>query len=131
MFANLLCAAFKPLKLKQFRDTCNGGSCRGFPEGPRCLRAVGGTVRCSGDCADPWTREDAEVAARLLQGLQAVGDDRRRRQGKQGDDDAWLWEEETPCLATLMLEQVARVVSGMSAAEGERVQKVGERLLGP
>ena len=98
----------------------------------RLLAQASTTLRRYGFCeADPWTREDAEVAARLLQGLQAVGDDRRRRQGKQGDDDAWLWEEETPCLATLMLEQVARVVSGMSAAEGERVQKVGERLLGP
>jgi len=97
----------------------------------RLLAQASTTLRKYGFCeADPWTREEAEVATRLLQGLQAVGDDRRRRQGKQGDDDAWLWEEGPPCLATLMLEQVARVVSGASEADRERAQKVGERLLG-
>jgi len=90
------------------------------------------TLRKYGFCeADPWTREEAEMATRLLQGLQAVGDDRRRRLGKRGDDDAWLWEEEMPCLPTLMLEQVERVVGGAGGADGGCAQNVGERLLGP
>ena len=77
-----------------------------------------------------WSRLDAETADRLLEGLKAVGDGRRRRQGKQGDHDAWLWDEETVCLATLMREQVARTVAGMGSPEEGRVQGIAERLLG-
>ena len=90
------------------------------------------TLRKYGFCeADPWGREDAEIAQRLLEGLQAVGDQRRKFLGHAGDDDAWLWDKEAPCLATLMKEEVARLVLGESAEMTERVQTVGERLLGP
>ena len=89
------------------------------------------TLRKYGFCeADLWEREDAEIAQKLLEGLQAVGDVRRKRLGHEGDDDAWLWDKEAPCLASLMQEQVVRLVLGQSAEMKERVQTVGERLLG-
>ena len=90
------------------------------------------TLRKYGFCSlDEWSRPDAEIADRLLAGLKAVGDDRRRTQGRQGDHDAWLWDDEAPCLASLMKEQVARTLVGMNPGEVDRVQGVAERLLGP
>ena len=97
------------------------------------LRALASnTLRKYGFCeADLWSEVESVAASRLLQGLQSIGDDRSRRQGKQGDVDAWLWEDEAPDFVALMQDQIARLNVGADASERECVQRVGERLLGP
>ena len=93
------------------------------------------TLRKYGFCSvDSWTRGEAEVAERLIEGLQAFGDDRRKRQGRIDDlkmQEAWLWDDEEPCWTSLMQEQVQRVAGLLSGAERDLVQTVAERLLGP
>ncbi len=91
------------------------------------------TLRKYGFCeADLWQEEeDTVLASRLLEGLQIIGDNRRRVHGKEGDDDAWLWFDERPDMPTLMSVQIEGLVRELGEQSRERIQTVGERLLGP
>ena len=94
------------------------------------------TLRKYGFCeveGEAWTKDEAQIATRLLEGLQAIGEERRKGQWAAGDDDAWLWPDEPPRLDELTEAQVARLVAerGGGDAKQECVQRVGERLLGP
>ena len=56
-----------------------------------------GACNCGKCCyceADPWTAEDADLAATLLERLHAIGERQRPRArdlGKMSDADAWVW----------------------------------------
>ncbi len=95
------------------------------------------TLRRYGFCeADEWSRQEAEVAEKLLEGLRAVGGAQRVRLARDGrpvDADAWLWPEGEPDFEALLNEEVRRFGSGGAALRAVRldqVTSVSERLCG-
>jgi len=89
------------------------------------------TLRKYGFCrADEWSREDATLAGKLLQGLERKAAERRRDMQLGDHPDEWCWQNEEVPVEALLLKQV-RDHSGEDAELRQRTESIARRLLGP
>ena len=88
------------------------------------------TLRKYGFCsADPWTPEDAGLAATLLAGLEAKATQRRQDLGLGRDPDSWCWVDGDVPVERLLHTEVKEFIQKGGGAE-QPVQQVAGRLLG-
>ena len=96
--------------------------------------AASETIRLYGFCgADPWSREEAKLADRLLACLQARAAQQRGRLGREGlpcDRDAYLWAGAEPHLGEELERAVGQVSEGQGPEQVAAVRDVATRLLG-
>ena len=90
------------------------------------------TLRRYGFCeADVWTEEEADVAQELIRGLRVAAREQSVRlsgQGREPDDDTYLWGQQEPDYVAELAREVARV-AGDNHARRRLCERVSERLL--
>ena len=103
----------------------------------RCEARASRTLRRYGFCrADAWTEREREAARLLIEGLRAVGEERRASlrglslRGLRGkvDHDTWLWGDEEPDYAGLLAAAVEQEAQG-DEGRLRLLRQVAERLL--